>query len=133
MTREAAGEFDVKLAPLAEEEFPGGARLGRYALEKVYRGDLEGAARGEMLTATTAVEGSAGYVAVERFGGALAGRRGSFVLQHLGSMALGAQELLIKVVPGSGTGELTGLAGKLAIRIADGKHYYELEYTLPGQ
>jgi hypothetical protein len=55
------------------------------------------------------------------------------VLQHLGSMALGAQELLIKVVPGSGTGELTGLAGKLAIRIADGKHYYELEYTLPGQ
>jgi hypothetical protein len=85
-----------------------------------------------MLTAGTDVKGSAGYVAIERVTGTLQGRKGSFVLQHSGTMAHGAQQLDIHVVPDSGTGQLAGLAGKLTITIApDGKHSYTFDYTLP--
>ena len=60
----------------------------------------------------------------------LHGRNGAFVLQHSGTMARGAQQLSVTVVPDSGTGELVGLAGKMAIIIADGKHSYDFEYTI---
>ena len=35
------------------------------------------------------------------------------------------------VAPGSGTRELAGLAGQMTLRIEDGHHFYDLEYTLP--
>jgi hypothetical protein len=57
------------------------------------------------------------------------GRKGSFVLQHSGSMNRGAQSLSIMVVPDSGTGELTGLSGTLSINIIDGKHFYDFIYS----
>jgi hypothetical protein len=84
-----------------------------------------------MLTAMTGTEGSAGYVAMERVTGTLHGREGSFVLQHTGTMNRGAQQLSIAVVPDSGTGKLAGIAGTFAIRIEDGRHYYDFEYSLP--
>jgi hypothetical protein len=34
-------------------------------------------------------------------------------------------------VPDSGTEELMGLSGTFAITVADGKHSYEFNYTLP--
>jgi hypothetical protein len=43
----------------------------------------------------------------------------------------GAQQLAINIVPDSGTGQLTGIAGKMDVKITEGKHFYELEYTLP--
>ena len=55
---------------------------------------------------------------------------GSFALQHSGTMNRGAPQLTVTVVPDSGTDQLTGLAGKMAIVIAGGKHSYEFEYTL---
>jgi len=45
-------------------------------------------------------------------------------------MTRGAGELSVTVVPDSGTDQLEGLAGKLTIRIDDGKHFYDFEYTL---
>ena len=83
-----------------------------------------------MLTATTDVKGSAGYVAVERVSGTLRGRQGTFALQHSGTMTRGAPQLTVTVVPDSGTGQLAGLSGKMAITIADGKHSYDFEYML---
>ncbi|HVS14301.1 MAG TPA: DUF3224 domain-containing protein [Thermoanaerobaculia bacterium] len=127
----ARGTFDVKLERVAEEPFPGGNALGRYSLNKQYHGDLEAEAAGEMLTAGTPVEGSAAYVAIERVEGTLHGRRGSFLLQHRGTMGHGEQRLEITVVPDSGTGELVGLAGSLEVIIAGGEHSYILELTLP--
>ena len=100
------------------------------AIDKQFRGDLEGSSRGEMLTAGTAVKGSAGYVAIERVTGTLHGRSGSFVLQHNGIMARGAPQLTITVVPDSGTGDLTGLAGQMTVEIDEGAHSYGFEYTL---
>jgi len=97
----------------------------------VFHGDLEGTSRGEMLSAGTATKGSAGYVAIERVSGALAGKRGTFVLQHSGTMNRGAQQLTISVVPDSGSGELAGLSGTMTIIIGPGgRHDYEFEYTL---
>jgi hypothetical protein len=85
-----------------------------------------------MLSAATEVKGSAGYVAIERVSGTLHGRSGTFILQHSGTMTRNAPQMSVTVVPDSGTGQLVGLAGKMTIKIADGKHFYEFDYTLPG-
>ena len=127
----AKGTFDVKVAPLALHDSAGGPLLGRMSLEKTFQGDLTGSSRGEMLTALTEVKNSAGYVAIERITGTLHGKQGSFVLQHSGTMTRGAQQLVITVVPDSGTGALAGLAGTMVITITDGKHFYDFSYTLP--
>jgi uncharacterized protein DUF3224 len=125
----ARGEFDVKVAPQAPED---GAvpSLGRFTLDKQFHGDLDATSRGQMLTAGTGVEGSAGYVAMEVVSGSLHGRRGTFALQHGGTMTRGAPALSIRVVPDSGTGELAGLSGGMSITIVGGKHFYDFEYAL---
>lgn len=108
-----------------------GTTLGWYRLEKSYAGDLTGVATGEMLSAVSGTPGSAGYVAIERVTGTLAGRRGSFVLQHSGLMDQGGQSLTISIVPDSGSDGLTGLKGTLRIFIDGKQHAYELDYQLP--
>ena len=130
MTTRATGTFEVKLAPLQPYAAGAGSALGRMSIDKEFRGDLEGTSQGEMLTAMTAVKGSAGYVAIERVAGTLHGRRGTFVLQHSGTMTRGAQQLTLTVVPDSGTDELAGLAGSMQIIIEGKQHSYVLEYTL---
>ena len=127
----AVGRFDVNLSPLPPSDETAGGWLGRMSIVKTFSGDLSGTSRGEMLTAGTAVKGSAGYVAIERVTGSLHGRSGSFVLQHTGTMNRGAPQLSITVVPDSGTEQLAGLSGQLSIRIADGQHHYEFDYSLP--
>jgi len=124
------GTFDVKVAPVAEDKADGWT-LGRYSLDKQYHGDLDATAKGEMLTAGSDVKGSGAYVAMERVNGTLNGRKGSFVLVHKGTMGQGSMQLSVTVVPDSGTGQLTGLTGTLNIIIADGKHSYEFDYTIP--
>lgn len=130
LTTHATGTFDVKLVPLTTSDSSEGTLLGRFSIDKQWLGDLEGTSRGEMLTGATGVKGSAGYVAIERVSGTLHGRRGSFILQHSGTMARGVPKLTITVVPDSGTDELVGITGTLMITIADGKHSYDFEYTL---
>jgi hypothetical protein len=113
------------------EEHADGTRLSRLSIDKEFFGDLAATSKGEMLSATTGVKGSAGYVAIERVEGTLAGLDGSFVLQHSGTMTRGAPHLTLTVVPDSGSGKLTGIAGSMTIEIADGKHSYDFTYTLP--
>lgn len=127
----ARGTFEVRLTPQPLADGGADASLGRLAIDKQFHGELLGGSKGEMLSAGTAVAGSAGYVAIERFSGVLAGRSGSFVLQHSGTMVRGAGALTISVVPDSGTGELEGLAGVMTIAVIDGAHTYEFAYTLP--
>lgn len=127
----ASGTFEVKLSPQPPEDKAEGATLGRMSIDKQFHGDLEGTSKGQMLTAMTDVKGSAGYVAIERITGTLHGHSGSFVLQHSGTLTKGAAQQSITVVPDSGTGQLAGLTGKMTITIADGKHSYDFEYTLP--
>ena len=129
MTKHASGTFEVKMTPQTDTEV-GDPTVGRMALEKQFRGDLEAVSRGQMLAVMTDVKGSAGYVAMERVSGTLAGQSGTFALQHSGTMRRGEPELKVSVVPDSGTGELTGLSGTMSINIDAGQHSYEFEYTL---
>ena len=129
MTTRASGTFEVKLSPQVDGE-EGGACVGRMLIDKRFAGDLAAASRGQMLAVRTAVEGSAGYVAMELVTGALHGRAGTFVLQHTGTMERGAQSLSVTVVPDSATGDLEGLAGRMEIVIAEGGHSYHFDYTL---
>jgi hypothetical protein len=122
----------VQIKPAVEPSAAEGVTLGRMSLDKQFEGDLAAVGKGEMLTAMTSVEGSAGYVAIERVNGTLHGRAGSFVFQHAGTMSRGAKALSITVVPDSGTGALTGLSGTFNLQITDGKHLYEFSYELPG-
>ena len=131
VTVRAAGTFDVKLTPQANDTPAEGSPLGRMTIDKQFHGDLEGTSKGEMLTAGTAIKNSAGYVAVERVTGTLHGKKGTFALQHNATMTRGEGKLNIIVVPDSGTSELTGLSGTLTIEITNGKHFYTFEYTLP--
>jgi hypothetical protein len=126
----AEGTFEVKVTPLAADDGGDGTSLGRMALDKQFQGDFAGTGKGEMLTGGTSVRNSAGYVAMERVTGAPHGRRGSFLLQHTGTMARGAPGLRVTVVPDSGTSERTGLSGALSITVTGGKHYYTLDYSL---
>jgi Protein of unknown function (DUF3224) len=130
-SQRATGSFVVKMAPLLLADANAPATSGRMSLDKTFSGDLVAMAKGEMLTAGTAVKGSAGYVAIDHVTGTLAGRSGSFMLQHTGTMDRGAPTLSIIVVPDSGTEQLAGLAGRLAIIIDSGQHRYEFDYTLP--
>ncbi len=129
MTDHARGTFDVTLTPQGTDDDGSGVPLGRLAIDKRFHGPLDATSRGEMLSARTATPGSAGYVAIERVTGTLAGRRGSFVLQHTGVMTRGAPQLSVTVVPDSGTGELAGLTGTMDIIVSPGKHEYDFRYA----
>lgn len=130
MMTHAHGRFDVTIAPLALADGQADASLGRLSVDKRFEGDLDATSKGEMLSAMSGVQGSAGYVAIERVTGTLHGRSGSFTLQHTGTMTRGEPGLVITVVPDSGTGELAGLAGTMSITITGKEHAYDLAYTL---
>ncbi len=123
----ASGNFEVKLTPAGGPEEP----VGRLTIAKTFHGDLEATSAGEMLAFGTSVEGSAGYVAMEKVTGKLGAKSGSFALQHTGTMNRGAPSLTVTVVPDSGTEELAGLTGQMTIDIVEGQHLYGFNYSLP--
>jgi len=130
MSSHAKGSFEIRMQPPPAGEGAGRVAVGRMLIDKQYSGDFTGTGQGEMLSAGNPAAGSASYVAIEHVTGILAGRQGSFALAHAGTMDSGAQSLSIAIVPGSGTGDLFGIAGKLGLTIVERQHFYELEYTL---
>lgn len=125
------GEFNVSLAPLTGYATgANGIQLGRMSIDKTFSGELTATSKGEMLSAMTATQGSAGYVAIEQVTGKLCGKSGSFVLQHFGIMTRGQDRLVLEVVPDSGTDDLTGLSGVMQISVVDGQHRYEFTFEL---
>jgi hypothetical protein len=126
------GAFEVTMNPEPPYDVVDGVTLSHVTIQKRFEGPLEATSQVHMIGARTAVEGSAGYVAIERVTGTLDGKRGTFVLQHNGIMTRGARSLTVTVVPDSGTGELVGLSGGMDIRIVEGKHFYDFEYALLG-
>ena len=107
-----------------------GLTLNRNVVRKEFFGGMVGVSEAEMLAAFTSTPGSAGYVAIEHFTGSVGGKSGSFVLQHSGVMNRGEAQLTVTIVPDSGTGELAGISGALAIDNTEGRHSYVLDYDL---
>jgi hypothetical protein len=127
-TRTATGTFDVHVTP----EGPPVEGIQALTLHKTFTGDLQGTSIGTMLGARSAVQGSAGYVALEHVDATLAGHHGSFVLQHHGTMRAGKATLAVDVLPDSGTDGLAGLTGTMAIDVDPaGRHHYTFTYNLP--
>lgn len=127
----AKGAFEVSLKPEPISAVASTSGVGRLSIDKRFTGDLVGTSTGEMLSAMGNVEGSAGYVAIERVSGQIGGRVGSFSLQHTGIMKRGAPLLMVTVIPDSGTEGLAGIEGTLSIDITDGQHAYTFNYSLP--
>ena len=127
MQGEAHGTFEVDLRPIGGNDGP----IAVMSINKTFAGDLHGSSVGQMLAFRTPVQGSAGYVAMERVTATLAGRQGWFTLQHNGLMTRGRPELSVVVVPDSGSEGLLGLSGTLEITISEGRHDYPLVYSLP--
>jgi hypothetical protein len=131
MTQHATGQFEVKISPLETAFKFDDNPIARMSLDKQFHGDLEATSKGEMLSSGNPAKGAGGYVAMERVSGSLHGRNGTFVLQHEGTMSKGSYHMQVSVVPDSGTDQLAGLSGSMTIIIKDGKHSYDLTYTLP--
>ena len=125
MTETAQGTFEVTITPQDSDH-----GIGRFTIAKTWSGDLAGTGRGLMLSAGDPTQGNAGYVALETVDGSLDGRAGTFAFQQLGVMHAGDQYLDYRVVPGSGTGELIGITGTLALTIDERGHTYVLTYAL---
>jgi hypothetical protein len=130
MSHHAHGTFTVDIRPLTP---PPAEDLGRFSIDKQIHGDLEGVSKGEMLSGGDPKQGVAGYVAIESVTGTLGGKQGSFALQHFATMDATGPRMQVIVVPGSGTGELKGVAGTFVIHNDKGQHSYDFDYTLPGE
>lgn len=124
---EAIGTFEIKLTPMEGVE----TGISSMSIDKAFQGSLQGSSVGQMLAFRSSVEGSAGYVAIERVTAELADRSGSFTLQHNGIMGRGEQSLSVVVVPDSGTDGLSGIVGEMDIAVTPGRHDYKFHYTLP--
>ena len=124
----AKGAFDVTITP---QQTADDAPVARMTLYKEFHGDLEAIAHGEMMAAHEPLTGAGVYVALDRVTGTLDGRSGSFLMAHRGIRNADGQELSIVIVPGSGTGQLTGITGTIGIEIVEKKHFYTVEYEVP--
>lgn len=140
MDRVARGEFFLDWNPEAPFDDAAGASLSRVTVTKSWSGDIVGSSVAHLLTAMSPVKGSAGYVAVERMDVTIEGRTGTFVLQHCATSAVrGDQVLTVTVVPDTGTEDLRGIVGRLAVTVQGresptdrgGRHLYEFTYGLP--
>jgi uncharacterized protein DUF3224 len=129
----ASGTFEID--SWNDDVYDDGAdvKMSRAHLTKTFAGDLVGTSSAHMLAVSTPGEGSeefsgAAYVASEKFTGSVHGRPGAFVLVHAAS---GPHGMKVAVVPGSGSGELAGLTGEMAIsRHDDGSHSFTFDYEL---
>ncbi len=126
------GTFDIKGTPLAPEPSTEAIGAGRMRFDKTFHGELQGTSLVEMLGIMDRNTVSGAYVAMERITGELAGRKGSFCMQHSSTMTRGVPEQRITVVPDSGTDELKGLSGSMVIDIVEKRHHYTFDFTLGG-
>jgi hypothetical protein len=124
-TLSASGIFEVQLEPQKDQNAP----AGRMLINKNYTGDLVGTGIGQMLSKRTA-GGAAVYSAIEEFEGSVEGKKGTFTLVHSGYISADGQSLEVKILEGSGDGELKNISGSLNIMQEEGKHQYELVYSL---
>lgn len=105
-------------------------RLTRATVTKTFTGDIEGDGELEYLMMYRS-DGSATFVGLERVTGRLRGKTGTFVLQRIGVFENGQARESYSVIPGSGTGELSGLRGDGSSAVGHGtEHPFTLEYDL---
>jgi Protein of unknown function (DUF3224) len=132
MKKNANGRFAIKNwdeKPYSEGQ--GLPKLTRASVEKTFTGDIDGAGHVEYLMMYRE-DGSASFVGLERFTGRVGGKTGGFVLQRIGVFESGQAKESYSVIPGSGTGELSGIQGDGNSAVGHGmEHPFTLSYDLP--
>ncbi|MFI5592504.1 DUF3224 domain-containing protein [Amycolatopsis sp. NPDC051758] len=125
MTSTATASFVLdNWAPQSTDE-AAGTEFARVAISKTFTGAVEGTSTVEMLTASNAT--SRAYVAFERLDVSVDGRKGAFVLHH----SADDSGLTLKILTGSGSGELTGISGSASIEMdAEQNHTFTLTYEI---
>ena len=114
--------FEVK--DWQEDEFDsadGAAKLTKASVRKEYSGDITGTSVTEWVMAYSA-DGSATFVGIERITGAVDGREGTLVLQHVGKFEGKAAVADLTVVSGAGSGGLADVNGAGSLRADPAGH-----------
>ena len=133
MATHATASFEVKNWD-EQPSLPadGAAKVTQASVTMAFEGDLEGEGSVEWLMGY-GEDGTAAFVGLERIVGTVAGRSGSFVLQHTGTFDGELAKAELAIVPGSGTGELSGIEGEGSLEAgfgSDGVRSLELDYSL---
>lgn len=136
MANRAVSSFEVtgwEQSPYGDEG--AGPSFSRATVKKSFSGDLRGESTAELLMCQadpSSLDAGAGYVASELVVGRLGDQEGTFVLQHWGLAGGGLPNRTAgHVVPGTGTGELTGLSGEVEIAVdAEGAHSITIDYEI---
>ena len=108
-------------------EVPGELKMTRSSVAYTYRGDIEGDSTLDYLMVYRPDE-SGSFVGLERIIGRVAGRAGSFVIQHTGTFNKTEVDSTFFVVPNSGTGELVDLRGEGEIKLAGHAERYPMVF-----
>lgn len=132
MGTQAKGDFELQWDEEPPYDEGEGGKLARVTVTKKFHGELDAESVARLITTTSGVEGSMGYIAVERVIGTLHGRKGTFVMQHAAIMNRGDGTLSVVIVPDTGTGELKGISGTMSVEITPEAHRYTIDYELAG-
>ena len=108
-------------------ELPGELKMTRSSVAYTYQGDIEGESTLDYLMVYRE-DGSGSFVGLERVIGSVAGRAGSFVLQHTGTFDKSDVTGTCFVVPQSGTGELANLRGEGSISLSGHAERYPMNF-----
>ena len=103
------------------DELDGAPKLTRSCVTNAYEGDIEGEGWEEYLMLCRQ-DNSTSFVCMERVIGCIGDRRGSFVMQSVGTYENGVARGRLTVVPGSGSGDLTGLRGEGQFTVLQGRY-----------
>ncbi|PWI13824.1 DUF3224 domain-containing protein [Streptomyces sp. Act143] len=134
----ASGTFkvaDFTPAPVPAPGIETAVPVGVATMEKMYEGEVTGRSATLFTAAYDQGSGVGTYVAMESFEGTLDGRAGAFNFAHSATtLGTDRQSEFFVIVPGSGSGELTGITGSGGIAVdADGTHRVWFEYDLGTQ
>lgn len=124
----ATGNFEITAWEQTDyDEGAAGPKLSRATVRKTFQGELAGESAAELLMCGDA-EGGIVYTALERVTGRVGDRSGNFLLLHGAMRGIDTTESSGRVVPDSGTGELRGLRGTVAIRHDEQGATFTLDY-----
>ncbi|WP_250031396.1 DUF3224 domain-containing protein [Paractinoplanes maris] len=133
----ATGTFavaDFTPAPLLAAGVTTGLPVGLATMRKSFSGEVDGRSETVFTAAFDPGSNTGTYVAMESFEGSVAGRTGAFNFVHSATTTGGGRQAeFLTIVPGSGTGELSGIHGAGALAVdEDGTHRVHFDYELTG-
>jgi len=129
----ARGSFEVKGGTEDPyDELDGGTKLTHASGTQAFSGDISGEGAVHWLMLYRA-DKTARFVGLQRITGSIGGRSGSFVATAEGDHDGTGSTITFSIIPGSGTGDLTGISGDGSLVAKGGPNgTYELSYTIGG-